>query len=351
MNSGKLLIGCVFLGAVAGVSAIVATKTGTKRGEYVEMGRAGEVATVAVNFGGVYFGQTARRTIVLHNSSSHTLLLGWRTSCGCTRLKISNSAVRPGGSSVVSLIYTELSDGTELGPATQNFLIYDRGDKAAMPEVRGTVEASCRKSIEFSNRDVNWEFVPGSGTLEPKWVTVRNVSGYPVSVHWSGDGKGVFFSISHVSAEIGSGRTAKFCLLPRGNVGFNDHPETAAIFMLARLAAPRRPIRLRYGIRVSVSPEPALEAIPGALVWSVKGASGSAESTIRLIPGPGAGRFLRMLSVATSGPELRAVRQGEAVHVSLHLPQDASFFQGDVIVEYLYRGIKSRVDVPVFATR
>ena len=146
--------------------------------EEFPIGRHRKVPMVAVDFGEVYYGRTATRRLTLVNTSERRILLGEKTGCGCTRIKILNPAIPPGGRSAVRVSYTGIDPG-RTGPASQQFLIFNTCSALA-PELRGVVRAVLFQSLRFNRTEVRWRHVPGEPARGGKTVIAENVAGDPM---------------------------------------------------------------------------------------------------------------------------------------------------------------------------
>ena len=350
MRTLKLVLGCALLTATAGAMGtwILVAGSGTRRD--IRIGSPGKVPRqVLFNFGKVYNGQTSTRRLTLRNTSARTLSLGEKTGCGCTRVKIFSPTIPPGGRSVVKISYIGFPE-EENGPVTQKFLIFDTGGQTVVPEVEGTVKAFRLDALRFNRLAVDWSFIPGESSLQSVRVNAENVLSYPINVTWAGGEKGQFFSIYPTSAEIGPGKFQTFLFRPVGGLTLCNHPEVAASTLWAQVLSPAGSIALKFGFHIYATPEPILQAIPGALVLSVTGRSAVIRS-IRLVTGPGIEKPPHVLTVTTTNPELRAVLKSGIIRISLRLKPGEQLFEANVIAAYFYHGVKQKIDIPVFAAR
>ncbi len=345
------LLGAVLVGGlVVGVCLVTSTKAGKAGDEVISIGGPGKVPSITVNFGKVYYGQTAHRAIALHNASSRTLLLHWQTTCGCTRISVANAVLRPGEKSLLSLAYTELADGITTQAVAQKFVVYDgTAGENVHPLLRGVVRGACASTLLFNRDAVGWLFVPGRLADSATILTATNEATYPISVEWSREGRNRFFSVSPETAEIVPGHLAKFRFRLARNTDITAGPLTGDITARATVLSPRRPIALRFVLPVSASPTPAIQAVPGAILLWPKSGTQTLRRTVRFVLGPDLAGPPRVLGVATSSPALRAVLRRGFVQISLHWGSHQSIFQGDVFVTYLYEHSKLKIDIPVFA--
>jgi hypothetical protein len=211
----------VVLVALAGVWLAGAAWPGS--GEEFSIGVPRKVPMVAVDFGKVYYGQTASRTFAVVNTSRRALLLGEKTGCGCTQVKIISPALPPGGRSAVRVSYTGI-DPARTGPANQQFLIFTTG-KELVSELHGVVRAVLFQSLQFNRTEVYWRHVPGEPAHGGQTVIAENVSSDPISVAWSARGVGGFFSVVPNSAVIAPGANEKFLFRPSAGNGDGFPPE------------------------------------------------------------------------------------------------------------------------------
>ncbi len=312
------------------------------------IGQPRKVAAVAINFGKVYYGERATRELTVVNSSRHHLTLGEKTGCGCTRIKILNPAIPPGGRSAVRVSYTGIDPG-RTGPASQQFIIFDNGKKL-IPELRGVVHAVLAQSLRFNRTEISWRNLSGEPAHGGQAVVAENVSGVPASVAWSAGGEGRFFSIAPTSAVIAPGASVRFLFRPSRAIAAGHRSEAEAIVLRGTLQSNGRPVRLNFTFDAYDTLEPVLEAIPGALVLSPRPGVRLVSEVVRLVTGPGNGKVPHVLAVATSSSALHAVREdGGRILVSLHLPHGQVAFLGNVRVTYVYGEARSALDIPVFA--
>lgn len=313
----------------------------------VSIGRPGKVPIVAVDFGDVFYGQTAIRRLKLVNSARRSLSLIAATGCGCTRVRISNPLLPPGGRSAVRVSYSGI-DSSRVGPATQQFLILSTGNRV-VPELRGMVHATLLESLRFNRREINWRYVPGNVPRGSQTVYVDNVSGFPVKVVWGATGFRRFFAVKPMSALIPGGQKEKFEFRPSPSITAENRSLAEVIVMRGDIEKGEKPVRIKFNFDVYATPEPVLQAIPGALVVS-RGISAHAITRIvELHKGPNPGGPVRVISVTTSSPSLHATLKQWSIVVALKLTPGQKLFQGDVTVAYSYNGTESTLDIPVFA--
>ncbi len=334
----------VIIGAVCAWMAQV-----TWRGELTpfSIGQPGKTAVVAINFGKVYYGQRATRMLTVVNASGRRLLLGEKTGCGCTQVKISKPALPPGERSMVRVSYSGIDPGLT-GPASQQFLIFDTGN-ALIPELHGVVRAFLAQSLRFSRTEVSWRYVEGRVTHDDRPVIAENVSGDPIKVAWRAGGIGRFFSVRPASAVVVPGGKAVFLFRPSAAMARDNHPEAGIIKLLGALQSKGESVPLDFTFDVYATPVPILEVIPGALVISPSSGVHSISSIIRLVMNQNAGKPPHVLAVTTNSPELLAALKDGKILVSLHLTPGQTLFQGDIHIIYSHDGIRSLIDVPVFA--
>jgi hypothetical protein len=115
------------------------------------------------------------------------------------------------------------------------------------------------------------------------------------------------------------------------------------------LGSGAKPVALDFKFGVYATPQPILEAIPGALVLSPSPGVRLISKIVRLVAGPAIGKPLRVLSVTTSSPSLHATLRNWKILISLNMAPGQKLFQGDVDVAYVHNGIQSTLDIPVFA--
>lgn len=350
MKSWRFVFGCVLLvAAAAAVGAwLVAAEIPVGKTEIL-IGRSGAKARiVVVNFGRIYHSQTLTRRLILRNISRRTLSLRVQTSCGCTRVRIANPIIRPGGSSVVEITYAPFSEGVN-GPTRQEFLIYSSSGKAAVAQLQGTVEAFLLGALHFNRSAVHWIFIPGKFIPAPHFVTAENVSTYPIKVRWRGGGAASFFSVTPVLAEIMPGESEKFIFRPAKDLGLHERTNTATATLSAWVRSDKGLVPLQSRFQVYSAPEPVLQAIPGSLVLSAAGYSHHISDVIRLVSVSGIAHPPRVLTITTTSPHtLKATLKGKVIRISLHLAPGEKLFQGDIVVVFSHDDFKQRIDIPVF---
>lgn len=311
------------------------------------IGRPREIATAAINFGKVYYGERATRELTVVNASKHHLTLGEKTGCGCTQVRILVPTLPPGGRSAVRVSYSGI-DPARTGPASQEFLIFNTG-KTLITELHGVVRAFLSQSLHFNRTEVSWRYLSGEPAHGGQTVVAENVSGAPISVEWSARGVGRFFSVVPDAGVIAPGASEKFLFRPSAAMAADRRPEAEAIVLRGTLQSKGKPIPLDFKFDAYATPEPILEAIPGALVLSRSPDVRSISKIVRLIAGPGIGKPPRVLALTTSSHALHAALKDGSIVVLLHLTAGQALFQGDIHVAYLYDGVKSTLDIPVFA--
>jgi len=348
MKKRRIILGCVLsTGATAlGFWIVSAAVLGNRSGVAIGMPR--KSAAVAIAFGKVCYGQTTRHQLVVRNISDRTLSLGEQTGCGCTRVKIFNPVLPPGGRSVVRVSYTGLF-ADQRGPVRQQFLIFDASRGAAIPEVQGSVEAVVVGSLRFSRTEVYWHYVPGKPVHRAQSVIAENITDDPISVAWNAHGEGRFFTVVPSSDVIAPGTSERFLFRPSVAMVADRRPAAEVITLQGTLRSKGKRIPLNFKFDVYATPVPVLEAVPGALVLSPGTRTGSISKIVRLVTGPGIGSPPHVFAVTSSGPGLHAALEDGRIVVLLRLFPGHALFQGDVHVAYFYDGVKSTLDIPVFA--
>ncbi len=317
-------------------------------GMEITIGRPGKLEKVVLNMGKIYYGQTKSRMLGLSNGTELAMPLGWQVGCGCTKIKLLGSIIPPNGRSSMQIAYSGTSPSLA-GPVRQPFLIFEATPNAT-PEVRGTVKAFLVPSLRLSRRSVAWHYIPGTGRLPKRSITVHNLTGNTVSVAWGNAEPSVFFSEFPKTATVAPGARAEFTFRPLPSLSSVRRAKVATITLHATVDQGDATIPLLIRVHAYAFPEPAVRAVPGALVISLPAGQGAVTRSISLVPGAGRRVLPRVLGVSTSSPALRAGIRGSELKISLHLAPGQHYFEGGVRVAYVVGGAKSRLDVPVFAT-
>ncbi len=311
-----------------------------------------QIPFLNTDFGRVYFGQTVRRSVALRNDSMLKLLLGFRTTCGCTRIGLSSTALAPGARSVLTLKYTEIADGVTTHSAPQSFVVYNKtgGAKDAIL-LRGKVAGISERSFLFSRDTVRWMFAPGGRAGFTENLSARNLTAFPASLAWAADGRGAFFSVRPARAEIAPGQSVRFAFRLNKNAASFRRPATGEVSVLGVLRSPRGQVPLKFTFPVTASPEPVLHAEPGALVLSVGTSVVRVVRHVCLVTANGLDPEPRILGASSTDQRMKVTLVGDTLRIVLRLPQADQFCQGNAVVSFSYRGTKQRVDIPVFAIR